>query len=111
MTLIILHIVDDEFLHRAPGTSIDDHLRAGLLPIGVALLAAWVYPRLRPGLQAGTALIFGILGIVAGMIAVGGASADGVSVSDLTGVLGSSTAPTSRTAGSARSVYRLAQTF
>jgi dienelactone hydrolase len=87
VALIALHIVDDEFLQRAPGTLIGDHLRAGLLPIGVALVAAWAYPRLRAGLRAGIALIFGILSIVAGMIAFGSASADGVSGSDWSGLL------------------------
>ncbi len=29
VTLIALHIIDDEFLQRPPGTSIQEHLRAG----------------------------------------------------------------------------------
>jgi hypothetical protein len=85
--LIVVHIADDEFLHRQPGTSIRDHLAAGLLPIGVSLAGAWGYPRLRAGLRAGIALVFGILSIVAGMIALGGARADGVSGSDWSGLL------------------------
>jgi len=85
--LIVLHIVDDEFLQRQPGTSIRDHLTAGLVPIAVALAAAWGYRRLRAGLRAGLALVFGILSIVEGMIALGGARADGLSGSDWSGVL------------------------
>ena len=47
-----------------------------------------MYPRLRAGLRAGIALIFGVLSIVAGMIALGSvASADGVSGSDWSGLL------------------------
>ena len=85
--LIALHIVDDEFLQPPPGTAIQDHLLTALLPIGVALAAACVYPRLRAGVRAGIALIFGILSIVAGMIAFGSASADGISGSDWSGLL------------------------
>ena len=87
IALIALHIVDDEFLQPPSGTAIQDHLLAGLLPIGVALTAASVYPRLRAGLRAGIALIFGILTFVAGTIAFGSASADGISGSDWSGLL------------------------
>jgi hypothetical protein len=52
VTMIALQIIDDEFLQRPAGTSIQDHLRAGLLSIGVALGAAWVYARLSAGLRA-----------------------------------------------------------
>jgi hypothetical protein len=34
VTLIALHIIDDEFLQPAPGTSAQGHLRAGLPPLG-----------------------------------------------------------------------------
>ena len=85
--LIVLHVADDEFLQRQPGTSIGDHLAGGLVPIGVALAASWAYPRLRAGFRAGIALAFGILSIVAGMIALGGARADGLSGSDWSGLL------------------------
>jgi hypothetical protein len=87
VVLIALHILDDEFVQPPPGTSIHDHLLAGLLPIGVALAAACAYPRLRPGVRAGIALIFGILSVVAGMIAFGSASADGISGSDWSGLV------------------------
>jgi hypothetical protein len=85
--LIVLHIADDEFLQHQPGTSLRGHLAAGLVPIGVALTAAWGYPRLRAGLRAGIALTFGILSIVAAMIALGGARAGGLSGSDWSGLL------------------------
>ena len=85
--LIALHIIDDELIQPPPGTSISGHLSAALLPIGVAVGAAWVYPRLRAGLRAGIALIFGVLSIVAGMIPLGSASANGVSGSDWSGLL------------------------
>ena len=86
IALIVLHIVDDEFVQRQPGTSIGDHLVAGLVPIAVALAAAFAYPRLRAGLRAGIALAFGILSVVAGMIALGDARAGAVSGSDWSGL-------------------------
>jgi hypothetical protein len=87
IALIVLHILDDEFVQRQPGTSIGDHLLAGLVPITVALAAAFAYPRLRAGLRAGIALAFGILSVVAGMIALGDARAGAVSGSDWSGLL------------------------
>ena len=87
VTLIALHILDDELLQPLPGTSISDHLPAAVLPLAVALVAAWLYPRLRAGLRGGIALVFGILSIVAGMIALGGVSGDSVSGSDGSGLL------------------------
>src|SRR5947209_11298973 len=80
--LIVLHIADDEFLQRQPGTSIGHHLAAGLVPIAVALSAARGYPRLRAGLRSGIALTFGILSIVAGMIALGAGRGEGISGSE-----------------------------
>lgn len=78
VALIALHIVDDEFLQPPPGTPVHEHVPA-LLPIGAALAAAWPYPPLHAGLRAGIAPIFGILSIVAGMLALGNVSAGGVS--------------------------------
>ena len=84
---IVLHIADDEFLQPQPGTSARDHLLAALVPIAVAILAAVAYPRLRPGLRGAIALVFGLLALVAGMIALGGARAEGLSGSEWTGLL------------------------
>ena len=43
-----------------------DHIVATVVPIVVAAVAALLYPRLRPGLQADTALYFGLLALVDG---------------------------------------------
>jgi hypothetical protein len=85
--LIVLHIADDEFAARQPGTSLANHLAAGLVPILVALAAAWGYRRLRAGLRAEIAFVFGILSVVAGMIALGDARANGLTGSDWSGLL------------------------
>jgi uncharacterized protein len=55
-----LHVVDDNFLQPQPGTSAGDHLVSGLVPAGLFVLAAWAYPRLRPGARATAAIGFGI---------------------------------------------------
>lgn len=81
--LVALHILDAEVLQPQPGTSARDHLTATLVPLAVAAAAALVFDRLRPGLRAGIALVFGALSLVAAGIAVDG----GVSGSDVTGVL------------------------
>jgi hypothetical protein len=64
--LIALHVVDDSFLQPQDGTSAADHLAGGLVPVAVLALAAWAFPRLRAGGQAGLALFFGVLGVVIG---------------------------------------------
>jgi hypothetical protein len=85
--LILIHIIDAEFVQPQPGTSAGDHLTAGLIPCAVALAVLATYRHLRPGLRAGTALVFGVLAVVAGAIALGGARAEGVSGSEWTGLL------------------------
>ena len=64
--LIALHIVDDNFLQPEPGTSAGDHLASGLIPLGVLAAAAAIYPRLRAGMRAATAMTLGAIGIAVG---------------------------------------------
>jgi len=47
--LIALHIVDDEFLQPPPGTSIQDNLRAGLLPLAKPPSSVGSRLRAHPG--------------------------------------------------------------
>jgi alpha/beta superfamily hydrolase len=82
-TVIALHIVDAELVQPQAGTAARDHLSAALVPLAVAVAVAVLYPRLRAGLRAAAALVFGVLALVAAWIAVGG----GVSGSDVTGLL------------------------
>ncbi len=51
-----LHIVDDNFLQPQAGTSAGDHLASGLIPIAVLAAVAALYPRLRAGPRATTAI-------------------------------------------------------
>ena len=66
--VIAIAVADDAFLHPEPGTSAGDHLASGLIPIALALIAVAAYPRLRAGLRACTALIFGALALDAGIV-------------------------------------------
>ncbi len=63
---VVLHILDDNFLQPAPGTSAGDHLSSGLIPIAVLAAVAAVYTRLRAGVRAATAMTFGAIGIAFG---------------------------------------------
>src|SRR6187549_348744 len=63
---ISLHVVDDNYLQPAPGTSPLDHLASGLVPVAILAAIAALYPRLQPGLRAATAAIVGAIGIAFG---------------------------------------------
>jgi hypothetical protein len=63
---IAVHLLDDSFFQPEPGTSARDHLVSGLAPFFALLVAAWAYPRLRPGARATLALALGLFGLVAG---------------------------------------------
>jgi dienelactone hydrolase len=84
---IALHVLDDSFLQPSPGTSAGDHLVSGLIPLAVLAIAAWSYPRLRGGRRGAMALMFGVLGIVAGIEAVHYTAKVGASGDDFTGLL------------------------
>ena len=64
--LAAVAIVDDNFLHPAPGTSAGDHLLSGLLPLAVLGLVALVGPRLRAGLRAVTYMTVGAIVVAIG---------------------------------------------
>ena len=68
MAAAALWVLDDAFWHREPGASVGDHLASGLVPVALAALLAFAYPRLRPGARALAALTAGSLMIVAGVV-------------------------------------------
>ena len=85
--LVGLHVVDDNFLQPEPGVSPVDHLPGGLTQLALVAAAAWAYPRLRAGARAALALLFGFLGVLAGIEAVYYTFAHRPSGDDLTGFL------------------------
>ena len=66
LAVVALHVADDSFLQPQPGTSAGDHLASGLVPIAALALVAAVYPRLRAGIRAATAMTLGAIGIAFG---------------------------------------------
>jgi hypothetical protein len=83
-----LWVLDDAFWHREPGTSVNDHLASGVVPVALTGLLALAYPRLRPGARAVAALSAGPLMIVAGV--VDGArhvAVDGIAGDDVTAIV------------------------
>jgi uncharacterized protein len=83
-----LHVLDDNFIQPEPGTSAADHLAGGLVQTALFVLAAWAYPRLRPGARATLALGFGLFMIVMGVGEAGYYTREsGPSGDDYTGLL------------------------
>ena len=83
----LLHAVDDALLNRQPGVPLGQHL-AGLAAVTmVAAAAAILFPRLRPGIRAGLAVVIGAVTVTNGAMHVAHVATTGTSASDLTGVL------------------------
>jgi hypothetical protein len=86
--LVALHVADDNFLQPQPGTSAGDHLAGGLVQTALFVLAAWLYPRFRPGVRASLAIGFGLFTIVMGIGEAGYYTREnGPSGDDYTGLL------------------------
>ena len=62
-----LAVVDNAFLHPEQGTAAADHLASGLVPVAVAAMLAWAYPRLGPVVRGFTAIACGLLALTAGI--------------------------------------------
>src|SRR5881396_3589102 len=69
--VLALHVIDDSFLQPQPGTSAGDHLAGGLVPLALICVAAAAYPRVRAGLRATLALVFGIVALAIGTTEAG----------------------------------------
>jgi uncharacterized protein len=61
-----LHIVDDNFLQPAAGTSATDHLASGLIPSAMLGAVVALYPHVRAGARAATASTLGAIGVSIG---------------------------------------------
>ncbi len=64
-----------------------DHLVSGLVPLALLGLAAWAYPRVRPGARATLAILLGVFALVTSVEAVYYAREQGASGDDYTGFL------------------------
>jgi uncharacterized protein len=86
--LVALHVIDDNFLQPAAGTSATDHLLSGFIPLALLTLGSWSYPRVRAGAGALIAIAMGIFGVLSGGIEAGYYTlAVGPSGDDFTGLL------------------------
>ncbi len=83
---ILLNIVDEGFLRPESGVSRGDHLTT-LVPLALAVGALVLYPRVRAGVQACIAIVFGVLALTAGVLTVSEAVSGGPEGNDYTGFL------------------------
>jgi dienelactone hydrolase len=91
--LIAVHVVDDNFAQPQPGTSAGDHIFSGLVPLAILALAAWAYPRVRPGARAAIALSLVLPAILSGAEGIYYGGKTGLSGDDFTGLLALGAAP------------------
>jgi uncharacterized protein len=85
--LLLVHALDDAFVHRGEGLGIGQHALAAAISIVAATAAVVAFPRLRAGLRAAVAFAFGGLGIVNGALHLIHVSEHGAAGSDVTGVV------------------------
>ncbi|MBD0328692.1 MAG: alpha/beta hydrolase [Thermoleophilia bacterium] len=83
----LVHALDDAFFHRQPGVPLGQHALAAAVTLAAGVGAGVAFPRLRPGLRAGVALVFGVFATVNGAMHVAHVAVAEIAGSDLTGVL------------------------
>jgi hypothetical protein len=84
---LLVHALDDAFVHRGPGLGLGQHALAAAIAVAAGVLGAIVFPTLRPGLRAGLALAFGGLALANGGLHVAHIAESGPDGGDLTGAL------------------------
>jgi uncharacterized protein len=85
--LVLVHALDDAFVHRGPGLGLGQHALAGAIALAASIAALLAFPSLRPGLRAALAFSFGGLAIVNGALHLIHIEKYGASGSDVTGTL------------------------
>ncbi len=84
--IALLHALDDAFLNRQPGVPLGQHALAAFIALTAGVGAMIAFPRLRPGLRALLAFVFGALSVANGAQHVLHIAADELEGSDVTGV-------------------------
>ena len=84
--IALLHALDDAFLNRQPGVDLGQHAVAAVVALVAGVGAIVVFPRLRPGLRALLAFLFGALSVANGAQHVLHVATNELGGSDLTGV-------------------------
>ncbi len=85
--LLIVHALDDAFVHRGAGLGLGQHALAGAISVAAAVAGVLAFPSLRPGLRAALAFSFGGLALANGMMHVLHIEAHGAAGGDVTGAL------------------------
>ena len=85
--LAAVHVLDDAFVGKQPGTTARDHLLAAVAILAVLGGGLVVYPRVRPGVRAAVAFSLGALVTTAGAMHLAHALIDQAELSDFTGIL------------------------
>jgi uncharacterized protein len=85
--VIAAHTVLDAFVAPQQGTVWTDHLAPGLAPLALIAAACAAYPRLRPGVRASVAVLFGVFAAAGAGLAVADATRTFGRASDWTGFL------------------------
>src|SRR5687768_16436929 len=67
LLFVAVAVLDDAFVHPEPGTPLSGQFLSAFVPLAIAGGLAWAYPRLRAGARATTALVCGMLALVAGI--------------------------------------------
>ena len=83
----LVHALDDAFLNRQPGVPLGQHALAAVISLAAGLGAVVAFPRLRPGVRAAVALVFGVLALTNGAMHLIHVTKDGPAHSDVTGVV------------------------
>ncbi|HEX8104271.1 MAG TPA: alpha/beta fold hydrolase [Solirubrobacteraceae bacterium] len=86
LAVLLVHALDDAFVHRGAGVPPTRHLAAGLLAALVCGLAGAFAGRLRPGLQAALAAALGVPAVVNGAMHAVHAWSYGPEPADVTGL-------------------------
>lgn len=85
--VLLVHALDDAFVHPGPGLGLGQHALAGVISFGAGLAGVFVFPLLRHGLRAALAFAFGGLACVNAVLHVAHITKYGPAGSDLTGAL------------------------
>jgi alpha/beta superfamily hydrolase len=84
---VVVYLFLAYFVFVRPGVDRADHVLAVLLPAAILALSAELYGRLPAGLRASLALVFGVIGLVTGLVQADRLLVEGFSAAALCGLL------------------------
>ena len=82
--VLAAHILTLTVIAPRAGTTAHDHILATVVPLGLLVLGAWLFPRLGRAGQAAISLVLGVVTSVGGFVALSGAAG---AASSWTGIL------------------------